>query len=324
MSGSADQLPDDRKPQLKRGKQLAVLTLAYLCSTVALLIVAMGGSQALKTEFVGDALSMIPPVLFLVGDRISGRPPSERYPYGFARAVSAAYLGAGVVLLATGGYLLFDGGMKLVRAEHPTLGGVTVFGHTVWLGWIGVGVLLWSSIPALFLGRAKQKAALALHDKVLAADAKINAADWQSASAAIIGVLGIAAGVWWLDALAGCLISVEVIRSGLSEIRSAIGDLLDRRPEKLEGKGFDSLPEDLTAFFKDQPWIADAVVRVREEGRQFTGEVFVVPIGDQDLVRRIEEASRQSCTLDWRLKEMLITPVSAIPAILEPVRADKD
>ena len=93
MSGSAQDLPEDRRPALERGKRLAVISLLYLTSSVILLILLMGGSQALKTEFVGDALSMIAPVLFLAGDRISGRPPSEKYPYGFAGAVSAAYLG---------------------------------------------------------------------------------------------------------------------------------------------------------------------------------------------------------------------------------------
>jgi cation diffusion facilitator family transporter len=323
VSRSADQLPPDRRPALKHGKQLAVLSILYLCSTVALLLLVMGGSQALKTEFVGDGLSMVAPVLFLVGDRISGRPPSERYPYGFARAVSAGYLGAAVALLLIGAYLLFDSAGKLIRAEHPTLGGFPVFGHTIWLGWLGIVVLLWSSIPAVFLGKAKEKAGLALNDKVLLADAKANAADWQSAAAAILGVLGIAAGLWWLDAVAAAVISVEIIRSGLSEIHSALGDLLDRRPENLQAKGFDPLPERLTGFLKAQPWLTDAVVRVREEGRQFTGEAFVVPCEREDLVSRIETTSREACDLDWRLKELLITPVRRIPDFLEPVRADR-
>jgi hypothetical protein len=157
---------------------------------------------------------------------------------------------------------------------------------------------------------------------VLLADAKANAADWQSGGAAIVGVIGIGAGLWWLDALAAAFISFEIIRSGVTEIHSALGDLLDRRPEKLEGKGFDPLPEKLTSYFKKQPWLADAVVRVREDGRQFTGEVFVIPRDGEQLVERIEAASREACSLDWRLKEMLITPVRKIPELLEPTRAD--
>jgi len=323
MTDSADHLPEDRRGDLTKARRLAAWSLAYLVSTVLLLGLVMAGSQALKTELVDDALSMIAPLLFLVGDRISGREPTERYPYGFARAVSAGYLGAAVALFAVGGWLFFDSAMKLVHLERPSINGVEVFGQVIWRGWLAIPVLLWSSVPAFFLGRGKQKLGKRLHDKVLLADAETNEADWQSAGAAMAGVLGIAAGLWWADAAAALFISLEIMRSGFNEIRSAVGDLMDRRPEKLGEKGLDPLPEELTAFFKRQPWVKDAVVRVREEGRRFTGEVFVVPTGDEELLERIEKASEEACGLDWRLAEMLVTPVHAIPQPLEAVRADQ-
>jgi cation diffusion facilitator family transporter len=324
VSDSIEGLPHDRRGDLKRARRLEMLSFAYLASTITFLVLVMGGSQAVKTEFVDDLLSAMPPLLFLVGDRISGRKPSERYPYGFARAVSAAYLGAAVALLLIGGYLLFDAVTKLLHQEHPSLGGVAVFGHVVWMGWLGLAALTWSAVPAFFLGRAKQKAGERLHDKVLVADAKSNAADWQSAAAAMIGILGIAAGIWWLDAAAAAFISFEIIRSGLSEVRSALGDLMDRRPQQLIRDELDPLPEELTRFFKSLPWVGDAVVRVREEGRQFTGEVFVVPSDEADLLDHIGAASRDACELDWRLKEMLVTPVREIPLLVQRVRADQD
>lgn len=323
MKDSAKNLPPERRRELTRARKLEALSLAHLASVVVLLSLVMGGSEALKTALFDGALSTVAPVLFLVGDRVSARPPSERYPYGFARAVSAGYLGAAVALFMIGAWLLADSGMKLIHAEHPSIGGVALFGQIVWRGWLSIPVMLWSAVPAFFLGRAKQKAAERLHDKVLAADAQTNAADWQSAAAAILGVLGVAAGVWWLDAVAAIFISFEILRSGFSEIRSAVGDLMDRRPQKMDADGLDPLPEELTAFFKRQPWVEDAIVRVREEGRQFTGEVFVVPSEDRDLLARIEQASREACDLDWRLKEMLITPVRAMPRGLEAIRADQ-
>lgn len=36
-----------------------------------------------------------------------------------------------------------------------------------------------------------------MHDKVLHADAKMNKADWMTAAAALVGVLGIGLGWWW-------------------------------------------------------------------------------------------------------------------------------
>src|SRR5437588_11433999 len=104
----------------------------------------------------GEILSLIPPTLFLIGDQVVRRPPNRRYPFGYERAVSAGYIGAATALLMAGVYLFFDGGMKLAAREHPTIGGFPLLGHVVWTGWLGILVLVWSGLPAHFLGKAKR------------------------------------------------------------------------------------------------------------------------------------------------------------------------
>ena len=74
---------------VRKGRVLAWISIAYICSTIALLFLVMSGSQALKTEMSGELLSLIPPTLFLIGDKIGRREPNERYPFGYERAVSA-------------------------------------------------------------------------------------------------------------------------------------------------------------------------------------------------------------------------------------------
>src|SRR5205085_12257592 len=141
---------------------------------------------------------------------ISRREPDRQYPFGYERVVSAAYVGSAFALLGVGLLLLFDGAMKLAIAEHPTIGGFPLFGRVVWTGWLAIPVLLWCAIPAYFLGRAKRTAAEILYDKTLASDAAMNVANWQSAGAAILGIIGVAFGLWWADSVAAVLISAEV------------------------------------------------------------------------------------------------------------------
>lgn len=136
-----------------------------------------------------------------------------------------------------------------------------------------------------------------INDKVLMADARTNAADWQSAGAAVLGVLGIAWGYWWADAVAALFISLEILRSGYTEVRAALGDLVDRRPHQLDSMEPDPLPEKLTAFLREQDWVEDAVVRVREKGREFVAEAVVVPRGESPSLEEIERASRGA--EDW-------------------------
>src|SRR4051794_1743800 len=220
-----------------------------------MLFLVMGGSQSLKTELTGELLSFIPPILFLIGDRFSRREPNEKYPFGYERAVSAGYVGAATALLGVGAYLLVDGAMKLVMQEHPTIGGIQIFGHVIWTGWLAFGVLLWSAVPAFFLGRAKRRAAEILHDKTLAADAEMNAADWQSATAAAIGIAGVGLGFWWTDSLAAILISGEILRSGWNELRTSLGDIADRKPQSILAKKDEDIPQRLTDYFREQPWV---------------------------------------------------------------------
>jgi len=305
---------------LKQARQLAWISIAYICSTIVMLFFVMAGSQALKTEMAGEFLSLVPPTLFLIGDKIGRREPNQKYPFGYERAVSAGYVGAAVALLGVGAFLLFDGAMKLAMREHPTIGGFPIFGHVIWTGWLGIAVLLWSSIPAFFLGRKKRSAAKVLHDKTLAADAEINAADWQSAAAAVIGLIGVGLGFWWADAAAAVLISLEIIRSGWSEVRTALGDVMDRRPLGILSKEDEKVPDALTDYFRSQRWVKDVVVRVRERGREFTAEAHVVPSIEDNLVDEICKAAEGACDLDPRLASVTIAPVRRIPDDVERAR----
>jgi|SRR4051794_196094 len=310
--------------ELRKAHRLAWVSIAYILSTIVMLFFVLSGSQALKTEMTGEFLSLIPPALFLIGDRISRREPDTRYPFGYERAVSAGYVGAAVALLMVGVYLLGEGAMKLGMREHPTIGGFPLFGHVIWTGWLGIAVLLWSGIPAHFLGRAKRKCAETLYDKTLAADADINAADWQSAAAAIVGLIGVSFGLWWADSAAAVLISLEIIRSGWTELRTALGDIMDRRPAKLGSKEDDPIPDRITEFLKRQSWVDDVIVRVRERGRELTAEAHVVPRSGQLSVEEVSKAGELACDIDPRLADVTIAPVKEMPADVARARQPVD
>ena len=216
-------------------------------------------------------------------------------------------------MLGVGAFLVVDAAMKLALQEHPTIGGFPLFGHVVWTGWLALGALLWSAIPAFFLGRAKRRSAEALHDKTLAADAEINAADWQSATAAMVGMVGVGFGLWWADAVAALVISLEIIRSGWSELKTALGDIMDRRPNQLLAKEQDPVSDRLANFFDELPWIDEAIVRVRERGREFTAVAHVIPQEKNVSASALSAAAERAREVDPRLAEVTIAPVREFP-----------
>jgi cation diffusion facilitator family transporter len=307
------ELPPDKHELLKKAVRLEWLTIAYLLSAIVILYFALGSSQAMKAAWAEDILSLLPPIAFLIASRVRRRQPNAKFPYGYHRATSIAFLCASVALLFLGAFVLYDSVTKLLLFEHPPIDLVKPIGDTpIWLGWLMLLALAWSAVPAVFLGRAKQPLAKGLHDKVLFADAEMNRADWLTAGAAMLGVVGIGFGLWWADGVAATIISLDITHDGYKNLKVAVADLMDKEPTVVDH----SRPDPLTLWVANElramDWVKDAEVRLREAGHVFIGEAFVVPVDNDDLVDRLHRANQHLLDLDWRLHELVITPVPEI------------
>lgn len=300
----------EQERQLKKAVNLEWLTIAYLATVIVLMYLVLGSSQAMKSAWVEDILSLLPPIMFLLANRYRNRAPDEHHPYGFHRAASIGFLVAAVALLVVGGWLVVDSALKLVRTEHPTIGMREYFGVDAWLGWWMIAVLIWGTVPPLLLGRAKLKIAKPLYDKVLYTDAKMNKADWMTAVAAISGVLGIGFGLWWADAVAALFIAGDIVHDGVRQTRDAVTGLMDRAPKTLEGE-YDPIVEQVVATLEGLDWIAQADVRLREEGHLVIGEGYYATREDEPVAPgRIRDAVDKVKSLDWRLQDFALTPMA--------------
>ncbi|MDQ3914580.1 MAG: cation diffusion facilitator family transporter [Actinomycetota bacterium] len=304
------ELPPGKEKVHARAVRLESLTIGYLLSAIFFIYLTLGSSQAMKTAWFEDMLSLVPAIAFLVATRVRRRRPDHTHPYGWHRAMSIAYLIASLALLSMGLFLLFDAVASLAAFEHPTIGTVVLFEHEVWLGWLMIPAAAYSAFPAMVLGRMKLPLAKELHDKVLFADAKMNKADWLTGVAAILGVTGIAFGLWWADAVAAAVISTDILHDGISNVRRAVVDLMDAAPVRVDDSGLEPLPARIETELRKLPWVRDARARMRDEGHVFFGEVFVVPRDDERLTERLEEARDALRALDWRVHDLVLMPVA--------------
>ncbi|WP_229071211.1 cation diffusion facilitator family transporter [Actinoplanes sp. DH11] len=313
------ELPPEQAALHRRAVRLEWWTIAFFVVAVALLAVVLGQSQAMKAAWIEDMLGVVPPAAFLIAARWRNRRPNERFPYGHHRAVSVAFLAGAVALLGLGLYVVYDSAARLIARERPPIGLIEMFGHTFWLGWLMIAVLVTTMIPAIILGHIKQKIARELHDKVLYADAEMNRADWLTAGAAIAGILGIGAGLWWADAVAALIIGGDIVRDGVRTTAAAVANLMDDQPRLVDGSGPHPLPDRLLAAVRDHDWIADAWLRLREEGHVFVGELLVVPApGTDDLVGRLGRLEEYCRSFDWRVHDLVISPVARIDIPAKP------
>ena len=314
--------PPDREKLLQRATRLEWITIAYLLSVIGLMYMVTGSSQSMKTAWIEDMLSLVPPIAFLIATPLTRRRPNEEFPFGYHRATSVAFFAGAVALFAMGCILLFESIHKLILAEHPTIGVIEILGRDIWLGWAMLAVLAYGCVPVL-LGRLKTPLARSLHDHVLHVDADMNRADWLTAIAAATGVIGVGLGFWWVDAVAAGVISLDITWDGFKNLRQVMADMLDETPKLVDGSAREALPERVRGYLKGLPWVADADVRMRDGGHAFMGEAFVVPVDSRDLIARLRDAAAGARDLDWRLLDLTITPVETLNP-LPPKNAESE
>ena len=310
-------LPDQQREALRKAKRLEWISIAYTIVAVGIIYAVMGSSQAMKAAWIEDMLALLPPIAFLIAVRSARHGPDHDHPYGKHRSVGAAHLASSITLLFMGAFLVYDSAMTLITAEHPTIGTVHLFGQTIWQGWLMIGALILTGIPNVLLGRAKMKLAEPLHDKVLYADADMNKADWMTAFAAVIGVAGIGMGLWWLDSAAAILIGADIVRDGFTNTRAATRGLLDRQARTHDDKQEHPLVQRVHDTVSGLGWVAEAQVRMRDEGHVFHTEVFVVPHAEPTL-ELLESARTLVTALDWKLDDTVIVPVRDLPRPSDP------
>lgn len=145
------------------------------------------------------------------------------------------------------------------------------------------------------LGRKKRDIARRLHDKVLFVDADTNAADWQTGLASIVGIIGIACGLWWADAVMASLISLSILKDGFKALVVSTISLLDGIPREPGSRKIEAdcieLEQSLMAAYPGTR------IQIRETGRFL--RACIEPANSPNLPRNI--ARKYLPNDGWRL-----------------------
>lgn len=302
-------MPFRLRSTLKEAIHLEWITIGYLISVIIIMNIVMGSSQAMKTAWLEDALSTLPAIAFLVASRYFEKPASKQFPYGFHRVFSIAFLTGSVALFSMGCFLAIDSSISLIKMERPTIGSIFIFGKQIWMGWIMILALCYSAFPSMWLGYKKMPLAKKMHNKILFTDADTQKADYQTALAAMAGILGVGLGFWWMDSLAALLISLSIIKDGITNLKNAVADLMDRSPMDVTGDKPDGLVDEIRELAAQWPWAEEIMVRFREQGQVYFGEVYVIPKQVPNLEALIEEGQRQLLDYHWKIHDVTIMVV---------------
>lgn len=295
----------DFPPEVQRGFQRARrvewLNVILTVLSIALIGSVLGSSQSMKSAWVEDTTSLIPPICALLALRFERLRVNRQHPFGYYGANVVAFALASGAILLVGLLLLWDSGGKLLAREHVSIQTVTVLGHDVWLGWLMMGALVVTGVWPIVVSRAQREAARAIFDRPIFADALMNKAQWLSSGSALVGVLLAGFGVWWGDALAGIVISLDIVHDGFTHLRQAASDIMDRAPAVFEKERLDPLVGRMATVAREVPGVADCEVLARENGRFLFAQLLVLPSGDAlpvAVAARLREAVDD---LSWRV-----------------------
>jgi cobalt-zinc-cadmium efflux system protein len=263
--------PKEIRADMAAARRLQWWAIFWTATYVAVLGLAMGSSQAMRTAWIEDMLGLIPPVVFLVSERFERRAANARFHYGYDRVNGLGFLVAAVALSAVGLLLLTEAILHLLAQERVTVGTVRIMGRDVWLGWFMLAAQAYACIPPFIIARKQLRLSERLRDKLLHTDALMHKANWQTGAAGFLGVALLGFGLWWADALAAALISAGIIWDGWRSLKVAIAELNDGVPRELEGghraKDAHAIEKALKARFPGSK------VLLRETGRYIRAEV---------------------------------------------------
>ena len=178
------------------------------------------GSMALLGDAGHNAGDVLGLILALWAMRLARRKPDARHTYGYARStIMAANINAALLLVASGALAV----ESLRRFGEP----VAVPGFWVMIA-AGVGLLVNAGSAAVFWGGSQHDSNLRAAFLHLVADAAV------SLGVLIVGIVLMFKPWYWLDPLAGLLVSVAIALSAVSLLRDSLDLAMDAVPKGLD------------------------------------------------------------------------------------------
>ncbi len=182
-------------------------------------------SPALLAEGVNSTSDVAYYIVVSVFVRLAGRPADEEHPYGHRQMESIAALVVGAFVMTTGIAIFWDA----VNRVYDLWAGKGEFAGAL-SG--AVWVALFTVVLKVALTLITRRIGRQTHNQAVVALAYDHRNDIFSASAATVGIVLGRAGYPWVDPLAGGLVALIILRTGIEIVRSAASELMDAVPSR--------------------------------------------------------------------------------------------
>jgi cation diffusion facilitator family transporter len=185
----------------------------------------IGHSPALLAEGINSTSEVAYYVVAAIFVRLANKPPDVEHPYGHRQLESIASLVVGSFIVTTAVAVFWDAVDKvwdLLDGKIESQGAADI---ALWIALLTVLIKLFLTYYVRRLGKQT-------HNPVVDALAQDHRNDVLSASAASLGIFLGQRGLPWVDPLAGALVAILILRTGIAILRESSVELMDAVPSR--------------------------------------------------------------------------------------------
>ena len=186
----------------------------------------LGHSPALLAEGINSTSDVAYYVVASIFMRLANKPADDEHPYGHRQLENIASLVVGAFVVATAVAVFWDAVDKIWDIVDGTA--TTKLSHpfTLWVALATVAIKIFLTFYIRRLGEQT-------HNPVVNALAYDHRNDAFSASAASVGIFLGERGWPWVDPLAGALVALLILRTGVYILRESSVELMEAVPNKV-------------------------------------------------------------------------------------------
>jgi len=193
--------------------------LAVLKTTVGI----AGHSPALLADGINSTSDVAYGIVVKIFMRLSGKPADEEHPYGHDRleSIAAVVVGAFVITTAITIFWASVNNVYALLSSTSDFQGASQL--ALWIALFTILMKIWLTFWTFRIGRQT-------NNNVIMALAADHRNDIFSALAATIGIFFGQLGFLWVDPLAGGVVSIIILHTGVEIIRESAADLMNTLP----------------------------------------------------------------------------------------------
>lgn len=196
-----------------------------LLSTLKTVFGVLGHSPALLAEGINSVSDVAYYVVASIFVRLANKPADVEHPYGHRQLESIASLVVGAFIVATAVKVFWDSVDKMWDLLD---GELTSLGAHPFAFWVALGTV----VIKIFLFFYIRKLGKETHNPIVDALAYDHRNDIFSASAASVGIFLGQRGLPWVDPLAGALVALLILRTGIFILSESSVELMDAVPSR--------------------------------------------------------------------------------------------